>query len=529
MKKRFVILLTLLILNVSYSDSLQNVYAVSSEDARLAVFTINEIDAAKLPGLEVSDPVNDFGAILEVTDFNNFGGIVATLQPEAEIKNPYQDVNWNTFQQYKANLHVHTTYSDGIKPPHERIDEYYTNGYRILSLTDHDTSNPLGPLLYPWSSLSDINASWENRIPEALGMVAVSGVEITAGRHFISHFNDFVGEGSADEEYVLSQIEARNGLAQFVHPGRYTYNNPNVLVSWYADKYKKFDCLVGMEVYNGRDFFPRDRQLWDNVLMETLPNKVVWAFGNDDNHVSSISIDFLLSWNMFVLSELNLEKVKDAYANGVFFACNKNSPLAPNPPTIYSIELADNILTVNASGHDKIIWIADGGEIGTGKSIDLSTIKYNKKFVRAKVIKSDRLYQGRTLIQPFYFVHRESSATRTVSLNGLLVDEKQLVTLFLNEGDEILVTIISEDGLTTRYYKVTITKGITPSHSLGDINGDGVINVLDVSLGMQHVLGLTGLSEDQKISADVNGDGEINVLDVNLIMQYVLGSTDSFT
>jgi hypothetical protein len=284
-----------------------------------------------------------------------------------------------------------------------------------------------------------------------------------------------------------------------------------------------------MEVYNGRDLFPKDRQFWDNVLMETLPNKVVWAFGNDDNHVSSISIDFLLSWNIFILDDLNLEKVKEAYANGVFFACNKNSALAPNPPTIKSIEFENDILTIKASGYDKIVWIADGDEIGRGDLIDLSTIKYNKKYVRAKVIKTDRLYQGRTLTQPFYFTHRESNATSNVSVNGLPVDEKQLATLPLSEGDEIIVTIISEDGTTTKHYKVTILKGTTPSISLGDLNGDGVIDVLDVTLAIKHALGLIRLNDDQMAAADVNNDGLINVLDVNLIMQYALGLTNSFT
>ncbi|MFO8191930.1 MAG: dockerin type I repeat-containing protein, partial [Bacillota bacterium] len=62
----------------------------------------------------------------------------------------------------------------------------------------------------------------------------------------------------------------------------------------------------------------------------------------------------------------------------------------------------------------------------------------------------------------------------------------------------------------------------------GDVNDDGNINVLDVVLVQQHVLGLEDLDEDQEAVADVNGDGDINVQDVTLIMQYSLGIIDEF-
>ena len=530
MKKKLVLLVFLVFLaGAAPGYGGHSTYASSSDDTRLSVFTVNGVDVTGLPNIEVIDPINDPGAVLEVADFTNFAGIVATPRSSIIINNPYQSVDWNLYQQHKANLHTHTTYSDGSKAPHLRIDEYYTNGYSILSLTDHDTYNPLGPLLYPWTNLSGINSTWENRDPQALGMVAVPGVEISAGRHLVSHFNDFTGEGSGDEAYVLSQIQQRNGLAQFVHPGLYTYNNPNVLVDWYADKYKMFDCLVGMEVYNGRDFFPRDRQFWDNVLMETLPDKVIWAFANDDNHVSSTSIDFMLSWNLFVLNGLSQENVKNAYANGTFFACNKNSPLAPEPPIINSIILENEVLTVNALNYDQIIWIADGEIIANGASLNLSELKHDVKYVRAKVVKSDRLYLGRTLTQPFHFTPVASNAATSVSINGVQVNDNQLAGVTINDGDEIIVSVTSGNGLAARHYKVTAIQKTTPSLSLGDINGDGVINIIDVVLVMQHALELITLNDEQMAAADVNGDGVIDVLDVILIKRYALGLTDTLT
>ena len=37
--------------------------------------------------------------------------------PKWEIKNPYDNVDWENHLQYKANLHTHTTRSDGRLSP----------------------------------------------------------------------------------------------------------------------------------------------------------------------------------------------------------------------------------------------------------------------------------------------------------------------------------------------------------------------------------------------------------------------------
>ena len=42
-------------------------------------------------------------------------------------------------KQYKANLHCHSTYSDGKKTPQELKTMYKEKGYSILSITDHET------------------------------------------------------------------------------------------------------------------------------------------------------------------------------------------------------------------------------------------------------------------------------------------------------------------------------------------------------------------------------------------------------
>ena len=62
----------------------------------------------------------------------------------------------------------------------------------------------------------------------------------------------------------------------------------------------------------------------------------------------------------------------------------------------------------------------------------------------------------------------------------------------------------------------------------GDMNDDNLINILDVNLAIQQVLGIKELTAEQKEAADVNKDGIVDILDVVLIMRYVLGLIDTF-
>ncbi len=55
---------------------------------------------------------------------------------------------------------------------------------------------------------------------------------------------------------------------------------------------------------------------------------------------------------------------------------------------------------------------------------------------------------------------------------------------------------------------------------IGDVNGDGRVNVSDVSALINMILGLTTMDNDR---ADVNGDGRVNVSDVSALINIILG------
>jgi len=74
------------------------------------------------------------------------------------------------------------------------------------------------------------------------------------------------------------------------------------------------------------------------------------------------------------------------------------------------------------------------------------------------------------------------------------------------------VTVDSNGKLASTSFVVTVTA------LQGDVNGDGAVNISDVTelinLLLTHQLDVPG--------ADVNGDGEVNITDVTVLINYLL-------
>ena len=55
---------------------------------------------------------------------------------------------------------------------------------------------------------------------------------------------------------------------------------------------------------------------------------------------------------------------------------------------------------------------------------------------------------------------------------------------------------------------------------LGDMNSDNIINILDVIIMVNIILG----SDADSSMADMNSDGSVDILDVILLVNIILGS-----
>lgn len=332
-------------------------------------------------------------------------------QVSYEITSPYETVDWENWNQYKAQLHTHTLYSDGTVDVKDVVERYYELGYDILAVTDHGV----------------VNKGW-NKVPEVLDLIGYNqyinnfkpmsqeryeeitiegagrggrpmldvpyGIELNALVIRKNHVNGFFvdyGQGilgtEEDYETVIKGNSEAGGLTFINHPGDFIaanaengrakdYNQLKVFI----DPLMKYDSCVGIEVFNLRDTTDRaDRILWDTILQYTIPQgKNVWGFANDDSHALD---DIDVTRDIMLMPELSNEALRTAMENGTFFACSRYARYEMGEDfvgegeyaKIHSLRVDDenDTITVVASDYDVIEWIADGEVITTGETIDL--------------------------------------------------------------------------------------------------------------------------------------------------------------
>lgn len=317
------------------------------------------------------------------------------------IENPYEQVDWNKYEQYKANFHTHTTMSDGYFSPQKVVDMYKEHGYSILALTDHNR------ITFPWTNFESLKPSensvkrseegkieiseltFENRNPEEMGIIAIQGSEISSPQHLGSYYTDV---GRLDEmDKILIATKEKDGLIIFNHPGRYESRT-----TWYATYFREYDHIIGLEVFNHGNRYVNDKQLWDSVLVKLMPERPVWGYSNDDFH----AVGHGRNWNMMILAELSSKEVKRGLINGHSFFIY--APLGHNssdPPVINSIHVnnKEGLIKINCIKHDSIQWISSGQVIENGEEIRLKG-DFKGDYVRAEIYGKDGTIVG---TQPF--------------------------------------------------------------------------------------------------------------------------------
>ena len=337
------------------------------------------------------------------------------------ITNPYADVDWDTFGQYKANLHTHTFVSNDVSSNannvRNMVEAYYAAGYDVLSINDHAN------ISRPWDQYAANHGPLSTeRYQEILSGADRGGRGMTdvpqsneqnnmvRGRHVLSYFTNFnvnapvtaltgLFANLATYDQVFTGIDRVGGVGYVAHPGRELYGildnghrNFEGFANHLADIFLRFpDAAYGLEIFGVQDSETHnDRVLWDRMLEITAPQgKNVFGISTDDAHAVS-EVGRGGSMTTFILSENNAENVEAAMRSGAFYASSKmilndrigfetafdfrnnNTP----QPVINRVSIDGNVISVEGSHYHTIEWISGVGNlIATGNSIDLVEYK----------------------------------------------------------------------------------------------------------------------------------------------------------
>ncbi|MBR0530579.1 MAG: leucine-rich repeat protein [Ruminococcus sp.] len=111
------------------------------------------------------------------------------------------------------------------------------------------------------------------------------------------------------------------------------------------------------------------------------------------------------------------------------------------------------------------------------------------------------------------------------------VDKPEIATinndgqLYIKDMGTVVVTVQNANGTVSNSITIVINEtGISDDIGiLGDVNGDGKVNVTDISKVAAHVKGIKKLDANFAAAADVNLDGKVNVTDISKIAAQVKG------
>ena len=263
---------------------------------------------------------------------------------------------------YKANLHTHTTVSDGIYSPEEIKSNYQAHGYSVVAFTDHD-------VMIDHSALNDEN------------FLAITSYEVytngpSRGGSFMDtptyHLN-FYAKNPHETNYVcpnpgycfgnapkyaatqdyyqgnytrIYSVEGQNEMISEAQTKGYliSYNHPDWSLQSYPD-YIGLEGITAVEVYNtGCVVAGWVLDEGDHVLDDFLKaGKRVYPVATDDNHGAH---DMCSGWVRFKAPELSYDAIMSAYAKGDFYASWG--------PEIDALYLEDGILKVDCTSVVKI-------------------------------------------------------------------------------------------------------------------------------------------------------------------------------
>ena len=242
----------------------------------------------------------------------------------------------NGYNVYKADLHIHTFYSDGHVSPEHRVREAWHDGLDVLAITEHieyrglerdmiefmkgyikKNAEPIN-----WSIVEkhadergiqtdlDMSVRLAQKEAEKFGLTIIPGAEISRTPETIGHFNAlFTTDNDAiyhpDPIESMKNAKVQGALLIHNHPG---WKRPSLDMIDFEKKIYPMGILDGIEVMNQLDFYPR--------AIERAKEYGLYMTSNTDMHTSTYEYyrlnGALRNMTMIFAKDKSLESLKEA-------------------------------------------------------------------------------------------------------------------------------------------------------------------------------------------------------------------------
>ncbi len=251
-----------------------------------------------------------------------------------------------TGREYKGNLHMHTTMSDGQLDPMQAVMAYESRGYDFLAVTDHRMITRIPEYRGRLLLLTGIELDEEPTEREVLHFLGIGVHEgLTEG----------IRPGMKAREYIDAIL--RNGGVPFLAHPHWSMNRPDTI--------KGLEGLAGVEIYNSvsRPPYNADRadstHILDLLASDGLLHPTIAA---DDSHF--YGEELARSFTLLQADRLEREDVVGALRRGRFYASQG--------PRFERVELDGDIVRVICSPvsavvfHSDLAWNDDRATAGSG-------------------------------------------------------------------------------------------------------------------------------------------------------------------
>lgn len=260
---------------------------------------------------------------------------------------------------YKANLHCHTTVSDGKLTPGEIKQAYMERGYQIVAFTDHNVYRN-------HSYLNDEKFIALAGMETDISDIPKEGCDYSCvPEYHLNWFDTDPGKRGGEKELLgkpmqrYHDMEALNLYIKEMNELGFLgcYNHPYWSLQTCED-YNGLKGLWAMEIYNHGcemwGLYGYNPQAYDEMLRS---GQRLFCVSTDDNHnLEKFSDNLCDSFGGYVMigaEEFSYEGIMEALRKGRFYSCTAPDGRA-EAPRIHQLALKGNRLLVRCSPADKI-------------------------------------------------------------------------------------------------------------------------------------------------------------------------------